>query len=1067
LRLVVDVTRQPARVRWQGGVDGNWDFQTNNFQLNGSGTYFVNGDTVEFDDAAAVKTVTLTDQMATAGTVFTQAQGFVLKGDGGIAGSGDLSKSGRGLLDIQNSTNSYTGKTLLTNARMQVAALADAGAESSLGLGGRGVDSLVLNQSKLLVNALSTNSNRGLTLTGSDTIEVVKANGMVTLTGLVAGTGMLVKAGSGQLNLSGSVANTYSGGTVIDGSTLALGSLTMNSSGLGTGPVTLMNGGVLSMFYNISDYNQKPTWNLTVPTGHEGSLLASGRCTINGSLSGGGTLHYDVPYVRADLVMNCSGFTGTLHATTDADGGDFRITANTNGLPLCNVQLDASVRMGAYSAIGASSTSNSTSVTVGSLAGAKGSSLVGGTWRIGNNNADAVFNGMITSGATVTKIGTGSWTLTDSSTCTTAFTVSAGRLIVSNTLKSATGSGAVTVASGAFLSGSGSIAGTTTVNGTLEGRIRFGGTLTLAGTTNLTVSGFAAGSFDVVTVAGTVSNGGTLNINVNCAAPVFGTSIKLIDATGYSGSFAVVNCPAGYAYNAATGTLTCTGYAWSGTGNWTNTANWRNGSLPASGGIILVESGLLTINQNVTTGDFLLSPAAKVTIASGFKLTVSGALTLQPTATLVDQNLSNGLAVSGGTNIQQTLYGAGANTPSGRFWYVASPVSNASSSAFAVGSSNPVNKLWSFSEATQSYTQITTSVALSPGSGYVARLGAPKTVNFSGSLPNAGNQDISVTRTGTSNVKRGFNLVGNPYPSYVELNATDNPGLENTLWFRSLTASGTSMVFDTYNILSNAQVVASGSGSLSRTIPPMQAFWVKVSTDGATGLKLAFKNANRSHQSGISLRNDSNRTGLRLRLANTSFSDETYIGLYPEANDGFDPYDSHKMTNDLPVLPEIFTFAGGEEVAINGLSVVDRIKTVPVGIRTGTAGTLTLTMTEALPADYTVFLRDKATDKVQNLTLLPEYAFESDIAVSTDRFELEILHVANSLSETVHPGSAWFDSGRHLHYASQGTIRLLDLAGNERMRLWSDGSNAVTERVFEPGVYFLVEKDACHKLVLH
>jgi len=1060
LKLVVNVTRSAGNVVWSGLNSGVWDFQANNFKQNNSPTYFVTGDTVSFNDAATTKTVTLSDLMTTAKTVFNNNTPYILQGTGGIAGSGDLEKSGVGLLDIQNTTNTYTGKTVLTNAAVQVASLADAGSASSLGAAAVDPANWSLTGSRLALNTVSSNTNRGLTLTGVNTLQVVKASGMVTLTGLLTGTGTLVKDGPGQLNISGSLANTYSGGTVIHGGTLSMGTYSTSFGTLGSS--FDFQGDGTATIYNNDNTGQVPAFNYAVHVadGVNARINGGDRCYVTGTLSGNGNLTFMTPYVRCDLGCNWSAFTGNLMVVTDTDGGDFRLN-NANGFGNATVDLGAKVNMG-YWTRGSGTTTNLTS-SIGMLTGSSTSSLNNGTFQVGGNNASGTFDGLVKAGVTVNKYGTGSWTLTNANLNTSATTVYAGRLIAANTSGSATGTGALIVNSGAYLSGTGTIAGTTTVNGTLEGNLNFGGNLTLAGTTNLNVTGFTAGLYDVIDVTGTVTNGGTLNINVNTTAPVYGTSIKLINATSYSGTFATVNCPTGYSYNAATGTLTCTGYAWAGTGNWTNTAFWRNGSLPVSGGIILVESGLLTINQNVSTGNFMLSSGSKVTIASGSKLTVTGTLTLQPTATLVDLNLTNGLAVSGGTTVQQTLDGSGATVPSGRFWYVSSPLTNATSTAFAVTSSNPVNKLWSFSEATVAYTPITTSVALTPGKGYVARLGAAKTVSFTGTLPNAGDQNIPVTRTGTSNVKRGFNLVGNPYPSFVELNPTDNPGLESTIWFRSLTASGSSMAFDTYNTVSNVQVVVSGSGVLSKNIAPMQAFWVKVLTDGSTGVNVAFKNAKRSHQTGITLRSESIQQGLRLQVSNGIFSDETYVGFFDEALDGFDAYDSHKISNDLSSMAELYTLAGGEELAINGLKPLLENKVLPLGFRTGTAGEFSFKLAESTLADCRILLKDKLLNTSQNLLQNPEYTFTSDATTTNDRFILEISRVATSLSETGTLEWAWFDNEHRLNVQCKGSFRLLNAQGQELLVMDSNGNKVLSNKAFAPGVYVLEMADGTVK----
>lgn len=548
LKLVVNATRAASNVVWSGKESGSWDFLSANFGMNGTPTFFVNGDTVEFNDTALVKIVTLNSMVTTAKTVFKNESTFTVKGTGGITGSGDLIKTGNGLLDIQSTTNAYTGKTVLKNALMQVASLADAGIASSLGSAVYANDNLSLTDSRLLVNAVSTNSNRGVVLLGTDTIQVPKSNGVVTLTGLISGSGKLVKNGPGQLNISGSVANTYNGGTVINGSTVALGSLVMNTSGLGSGSITLENGGKLIMYYS-QEYGQKPVWNLTIPAGSEGSLTIPGRCYIAGNLTGAGNLTYKVPYVRGDWAMNSTNFSGNFNVTTsDADGGDFRITANPTGLPLSTVTLANLIGMGYYATEGASSTNTATTVRIGALAGAVGSKLSGGNWQIGSNNKDAVFNGTISAAALVTKIGTGSWTLTGSNLCTSTFSIVGGKLIAANTSGSATGTSPVVVYTGGTLAGTGTIGGAVILNaggfiapgnGSI-GTLNLSSNLTLQSGSNWQMKVNGATN-DKVLVSGALTLKGTLNIINQGATFKEGDAFTMLSGGTVTGMFDLIS----------------------------------------------------------------------------------------------------------------------------------------------------------------------------------------------------------------------------------------------------------------------------------------------------------------------------------------------------------------------------------------------------------------------------------------------------------------------------------------------------------------------------------------------
>ena len=107
-------------------------------------------------------------------------------------------------------------------------------------------------------------------------------------------------------------------------------------------------------------------------------------------------------------------------------------------------------------------------ISVGSIEGGGSVTLGSRNLTIGTNNLSTIFGGTIVdgtngTGGSLSKIGTGTLTLSGANTYTGATTVSSGVLLATNTTGSASGTGAVTVNAGT-LGGSGIISGAVTLN---------------------------------------------------------------------------------------------------------------------------------------------------------------------------------------------------------------------------------------------------------------------------------------------------------------------------------------------------------------------------------------------------------------------------------------------------------------------------------------------------------------------------------------------------------------------------------------------------------------------------
>lgn len=444
--------------------------------------------------------------------------------------------------------------------------------------------------------------------------------------------------------------------------------------------------------------------------------------------------------------------------------------------------------------------------------------------------------------------------------------------------------------------------------------------------------------------------------------------------------------------------------------------------------LVVNQGGHLTVNANKSFNSVTLKPGAKLTLNNG-QTFAPGTFVLQSnasaTATFVDAR-TNANKTNITATVQQHLPAASTRT----WWYLASPVTGAASSVF--GS----NKVGDYSETTRSYSNpFTEATTLTAGKGYVVKMTATEAANyvFQNKVLNSGNIEVALTRTVTGtadNAKRGFNLVGNPYPSYLNwdmaYNASTN--LRPTIWYRTL--NGTSMEFHTYNATLNASVPSSANGY----IPPMQAFWVKVDKDPTVGSVsngiLNFTNDMRSHDESV----DGNplkapaadRNLVRLSISNGTLSDETVIATHPSASDSYDRFDSEKMANGDTNRPEIFSMAGNQELVINGISPLTDSKQIALGVRPGRAGNYTISLTEwRNTGNMEAVLRDNQLGEELILTESSSYSFDTDGNASTSRFSLLFRAKGSTTS---------FDriSSDLLIYASQKSIRVegASLEGN-------------------------------------
>jgi GH43 family beta-xylosidase len=503
-----------------------------------------------------------------------------------------------------------------------------------------------------------------------------------------------------------------------------------------------------------------------------------------------------------------------------------------------------------------------------------------------------------------------------------------------------------------------------------------------------------------------------------------------------------------------------------GTGSWSEPAKWSAGFAPATtANVYVAAAGDLTIDANSTVNSLSVGPSGKLTLPSGKSLTASNLVLnsdMSGSATYVD----NGTTTVSSALVQQYLASA-------RNWYVSAPVSGATvpDGVTYFGYSEPgSNSDLSVSGSSSFWKPYAPGSNIVVGKGYIVQAGNASTLQFSGNL-NTGDVTVPLTRT-LGKAKEGFNLIGNPYPSYVSmksLSATDSSNLQTTYWIRSKTADGTSYVFDTYNFKGNLAVNVGSGKSLTGVLAPFQSFWVRVREGHTTG-NVTFHNSFRSHidesNNQFRAQTDLTQSLVRLQVSNGTNADETLLYSDPNASSNLDDYDSQKMSNAPSTLPELYTLLGNEKLAINGMRTLINTQ-IPLGFSTTQSGTFTLRATETRNLDEgtSIVLEDNL-DLVKpirtELSNGTVYAFTSEAITTQSRFKIWITNSAiPSGLPTARQESfgCYVKEGRIVVVDQQGqkpgTIELYRSDGKKLMHV--DARSTVTELPLQvsTGVYFL------------
>ncbi len=392
-------------------------------------------------------------------------------------------------------------------------------------------------------------------------------------------------------------------------------------------------------------------------------------------------------------------------------------------------------------------------------------------------------------------------------------------------------------------------------------------------------------------------------------------------------------------------TAAATSTTWNGSSgtDWATSGNWSNGVPDTSTNVIIPDvanAPVISPTTGAEVNDLNITEADGLTIASGGSLRVSG------------------------TSSGNITYNR--NIPTTNWYLISSPVVGQDIDTFvateglASGTGNNIG-LGDFNNTTPEweYYQNGTSGTgnFISGDGRAVLLTTAGDITFIGTL-NTSDVDISITDA-TGSGGNAFNLVGNPYPSFIaannsadatnnilKVNDTDNDYLsESTLWF--------------WNQATNSYDLVNQTSSFF--IAPGQAFFV--SANGS--YPFSFTEAMQSHQTSDTFKSSDNRPEINLVMTNGADVRDTDIYYIDGTTTGFDNgYDSSifgGVTNEFAIYTQAVANGTGKDLGIQSLPDNDfENMIIPVGINATSGTEIIISATSAnLPTGIHVYLEDK------------------------------------------------------------------------------------------------------------
>lgn len=517
------------------------------------------------------------------------------------------------------------------------------------------------------------------------------------------------------------------------------------------------------------------------------------------------------------------------------------------------------------------------------------------------------------------------------------------------------------------------------------------------------------------------------------------------------------------------------GFCFSGYGQasalttWTITAPettpaWDNGE-PNTTTAAVIAYPFTSGETNITAYSLTVTNNTTVTISSGCKVTLTGALIVDSGSSITFENNAN-LIQEGAANLNSgTIVMKRDSSLLKRLDYTlwSSPVTG-SQTLLNFSPATLTNRFYTYTTYGDMYTAVDpATVTFAMAKGYLIRMPnnhpATTPTNWQGSftgVPNNGDYSLTMVDGGVGN---RFNLVGNPYPSPMNAAnfvAANSDNITGTLYFWRKTNNDLSPSYCSWSALGFVSNGEDQVADLNDVIQTGQGFFVEGSGNGTAlnfnnsmrvdnHINQFFKNLNETNTI------ERNRIWLNASSTSGSFS-QTLVGYCTNATQGYDTGIDGKFINDGDIA--LTSLLGTTRYAIQGRALpFDPNDVVPLNFKATTAGSYTIAIdhVDGLFAGNAqdIFIKDNLDGSYHNLKTAP-YTFTSDSGTYPNRFELVYQNTLGSPNVS-------FSSNAIVVYRQQkdiiintgntlmATVTIYDIGG--RLLFQKQNVNAVETRV--------------------